>query len=45
MKTFSAWWGMLLGACKEGNNQPSTGAVKVMNGRDKRVMTAAGDGW
>ena len=32
-------------ACRERNNQPSTGAVKVMDGREKRVTTAAGEGW
>ena len=31
--------------CREHNNQPSTGAVKVMDGQDKkRVTTAAGKG-
>ena len=31
-------------ACRERNNQPSTGAAKVMDGRDKRVKIAAGKG-
>jgi len=29
----------------EGNNQPSTGAAKVMDGGDKSDKTAAGEGW
>jgi hypothetical protein len=37
---------MQLWVCREHNNQPLTGVVKkVMDGRDKRVMTAAGEGW
>jgi hypothetical protein len=31
-------------ACRECNNQSSTGAAKVMDGRDKRVTIAAGEG-
>jgi len=43
MKTFSAWW-LSWYAAGRAENATANHAAKVMDGREKRVTTAAGEG-